>query len=286
MKMKLNSNKGKKIFFFFLLIVISIIFIWSLPRLSIPLMIAYVLYLIVEPTIPQLLKLGVERNLAVIIIFLSLAIISIIPVVALVPTVKMEVENVGIYLPKVETYFEFGEKVLPRKIKANISFTNMVAEIKNANFSIFSAELKEQLEKEKAQQYRAFAYAAAIGVAGITTLLALGPCSHTKPIEQSDVSEVRIALPYQHTDFQSDRAIYYRVNDNNSLELAKRIDELFKHRQAVALRNGKLPPGKSHYSSKQVEQLFAEIAGQDGNPVDISRIDYDKTVKSWKDELK
>jgi len=167
-----------------------------------------------------------------------------------------------------------------------------IREMQKQNTAVKASEmeenktLKEQLEKEKAQQYRAFAYAAAIGVAGITTLLALGPCSHTKPIEQSDVSEVRIALPYQHTDFQSDRAIYYRVNDNNSLELAKRIDELFKHRQAVALRNGKLPPGKSHYSSKQVEQLFAEIAGQDGNPVDISRIDYDKTVKSWKDELK
>jgi len=55
-------------------------------------------------------------------------------------------------LPKVETYFEFGEKVLPRKIKANISFTNMVAEIKNANFSIFSAELKEQLESATKQK--------------------------------------------------------------------------------------------------------------------------------------
>ncbi len=124
--MKLNSNKGKKIFFFFLLIVISIIFIWSLPRLSIPLMIAYVLYLIVEPTIPQLLKLGVERNLAVIIIFLSLAIISIIPVVALVPTVKMEVENVGIYLPKVETYIKtkYEEIQLVVLQKAGVELNN------------------------------------------------------------------------------------------------------------------------------------------------------------------
>ena len=55
-------------------------------------------------------------------------------------------------LPKVETYFEFGEKMLPKKINANISFADMVGEIKNANFSIFSAELKEQLESATKQK--------------------------------------------------------------------------------------------------------------------------------------
>ena len=125
MKMRLNSNKKKKIIFFFLLIIICIGFIWSLPRLSIPLLIAYVLYLIIEPTIPQLIKLGVGRNLAVIIIFLSLAIISIIPIVVLVPTIKTEVENVGIYLPKVETYiktqYEETRLVVLQKMGVEIS---------------------------------------------------------------------------------------------------------------------------------------------------------------------
>lgn len=49
-------------------------------------------------------------------------------------------------LPKVETYYEFGESTLPKKNKADISFANMVSEIKNANFSIFSRELQEQLK--------------------------------------------------------------------------------------------------------------------------------------------
>jgi len=126
MKMRLNSNKRKRIIFFFLLIVICIGFIWSLPRLSIPLMISYVLYLIVEPTIPHLIKLGFERNLAVIIIFLSLAIISIIPVVVLVPTIKMEVENVGIYLPKVETYVKTEYEEIQQIVlqKAGIEINN------------------------------------------------------------------------------------------------------------------------------------------------------------------
>src|SRR3989344_4306304 len=50
--------------------------------------------------------------------------------------------------PRVETYYELGEKMLPkpRNKLFNISFANMVTEIKNANFSIFSVELKEQLD--------------------------------------------------------------------------------------------------------------------------------------------
>src|SRR3989344_5827947 len=41
--------------------------------------------------------------------------------------------------PRVETYYELGEKMLPkpRNKLFNISFANMVTEIKNANFSIF-----------------------------------------------------------------------------------------------------------------------------------------------------
>ncbi|MBI2676979.1 MAG: primosomal protein N' [Candidatus Yanofskybacteria bacterium] len=55
-------------------------------------------------------------------------------------------------LPKVETYFEFGEETLPQKTKVDISFANMVGEIKNTNFSIFSAELKEQLKSAVQQK--------------------------------------------------------------------------------------------------------------------------------------
>jgi len=48
-------------------------------------------------------------------------------------------------LPKVETYFEFGEKTLPKKAKTDTSFANMVSEIKDGNFSALSTELKEQI---------------------------------------------------------------------------------------------------------------------------------------------
>src|SRR3989344_5539575 len=56
--------------------------------------------------------------------------------------------------PRVETYYELGEKMLPkpRNKLFNISFANMVTEIKNANFSIFSVELKEQLDSATKQK--------------------------------------------------------------------------------------------------------------------------------------
>ncbi len=55
-------------------------------------------------------------------------------------------------LPKVETYYEFGENVLPQKTKVNILFADMVTEIKNANFSVFSREMQEQLKLASEQK--------------------------------------------------------------------------------------------------------------------------------------
>ena len=48
--------------------------------------------------------------------------------------------------PRVETYYELDGKVLPKKVKIDVSFANMVSEIRNGNFSTFSRELQEQLK--------------------------------------------------------------------------------------------------------------------------------------------
>lgn len=61
-------------------------------------------------------------------------------------------------LPKVETYYEFGESVLPKKIKTSISFADMVSEIKKANFSVFSRELQECLKPLNEQKKKAIIF--------------------------------------------------------------------------------------------------------------------------------
>src|SRR3989344_7407043 len=48
--------------------------------------------------------------------------------------------------PRVETYYELGEKMLPKKVKIDVSFANRISEIRNGNFSTFSRELQEQLK--------------------------------------------------------------------------------------------------------------------------------------------
>ncbi len=68
-------------------------------------------------------------------------------------------------LPKLETYHEFGEKMLPKKAETNASFANMVSEIKNANFSAFSRELQEELKSAIQEKKKIILFVARKGYA-------------------------------------------------------------------------------------------------------------------------
>lgn len=117
---RINSGEKKKIIFFSIFLLVFIIFIAGLPRLSIPLMIAYVLYLVTEPIIPQIMKLGVGRSTAVILIFITVGTFSIFPMVKLVPTIKTEMENIEYYLPKVDYYLKTKYEDLRADIKKSV----------------------------------------------------------------------------------------------------------------------------------------------------------------------
>ena len=64
-------KEKSKLFFFILVTVAFFAFLMGMPRLSIPLMVSYVLYLIVSPAVPLLGKLGLSNNLAAFIVFIT-----------------------------------------------------------------------------------------------------------------------------------------------------------------------------------------------------------------------
>ena len=96
-----SSEWAKLTFFAFWFFILGVLF-FTLPRLAIPIGVAYVLGLIIEPIIPQLMKLGVNRVIAIVVVFFGFLAITSFPVVKIVPIIKKETENFQYYIPKIE----------------------------------------------------------------------------------------------------------------------------------------------------------------------------------------
>ena len=99
-----NFKENVRLVFFFGSILLVLSTLVTMPRVSFPLMVGYIIYLIVNPAIPALEKIGINRTWAVLGVFSSLMFFSIYPIVKVVPTVSKEIENVQYYIPKVEGY--------------------------------------------------------------------------------------------------------------------------------------------------------------------------------------
>lgn len=120
MKAGTKFFKGNEYFqlgFFFLSFALAFIMLLGMPRMSIPLLIAYIMYLIISPIIPIVMKLGITKSWAISIIFVvAMGIISI-PIISIVPTIKTETERLKYYLPKVEISVKNTYRVVRDKIK-------------------------------------------------------------------------------------------------------------------------------------------------------------------------
>ena len=92
--------------FFILGILFFFLILFNLPRLSIPLMVSYVLYLVFLPLVPKLQRIGVPTLLSRMLIVLTLLFALIYPIIKLVPFVKNESSKMQNYLPKAEVYIK------------------------------------------------------------------------------------------------------------------------------------------------------------------------------------
>ena len=115
--LKPKQSELPQLIFFASIFLIGAIVLFTLPRLTIPLTLGYVLYLISNPAIPVLMKLGLGRNLSVIIIFIGMVFSIVYPVVKVVPIISNEVKNFQYYFPKVESYIKREYKYISTKVK-------------------------------------------------------------------------------------------------------------------------------------------------------------------------
>lgn len=115
-KIKSQGATGRLIFFF-TTILLCLIALMSMPRITAPLSFAYVLYLVLSPVIPKLMKLGLGRGLSLTVLFVGLMFSMSYPIVKLVPMITTESQNFRYYIPKLERYVKEKYQEIKSEVK-------------------------------------------------------------------------------------------------------------------------------------------------------------------------
>jgi putative permease len=90
--------------FFISILAISVLVLMLLPRLSIPLGIAYVMALMLRPIRPLFIKARLTKRVFIIISLAGLGVLFVYPITEVVHAIRTESENIQQYIPKLEAY--------------------------------------------------------------------------------------------------------------------------------------------------------------------------------------
>lgn len=98
-----NINKIQ-LLFFISIIVLFCSLVLALPRISIPLSLAYILSLALTPIVSSLMALRMSKTMATMFIFIALGILIGWPLVKIIPVLSNESQNIQNLIPKIEQY--------------------------------------------------------------------------------------------------------------------------------------------------------------------------------------
>ncbi|MFA6237122.1 MAG: AI-2E family transporter [Bacteriovorax sp.] len=90
--------------FFIAVIALFCSLVLALPRISIPLSLAYILSLALTPIVSSLMALRMSKTMATVFIFLALGVLIGWPLVKIIPVLANESENIQNLIPKIEQY--------------------------------------------------------------------------------------------------------------------------------------------------------------------------------------
>jgi putative permease len=121
---KIKNRKleiGRIVFFFSILAIMGFI-LFKLPRLSLPFILSYVLFLILDPLVMKLKKLRMRSTLAVCLVMLGFVFLAAYPIFKVVPLINEESNNLQIYIPKVEGYISANYQKFSSFLKSKYDF--------------------------------------------------------------------------------------------------------------------------------------------------------------------
>jgi putative permease len=93
-----------QLIFFISIIVLFCSLVLVLPRISIPLTLAYILSLALIPIVNSLMALRISKTMSIVLIFVILAILIGWPLVKIIPMLSNESQNIQNIIPKIENY--------------------------------------------------------------------------------------------------------------------------------------------------------------------------------------
>jgi putative permease len=119
----LKVRKKWKMIFFCAVFLVSAVVLLTLPRLATPLGIAYVMYLILNPAVPLMMKLGLNKKMSIAVLLIALTVILIYPLINIIPIVAEEGNKLSTYLPKIHEHSKINYDKLVVWAKQNYSLS-------------------------------------------------------------------------------------------------------------------------------------------------------------------
>ena len=141
----INLEKQKKInvfrlIFFIFVITISLLILFKIPRVTIPLGLSYVLYLFTSPIYEQLTNLKVPKLVANLSLVFGIIYCFVFPLSQLLPLLEKESKNFDKYLPIVEfhlkNYYFVAQDYIEKKTTYKIS-NNFILDVLGASKGYF-----------------------------------------------------------------------------------------------------------------------------------------------------
>ncbi|MBC7428789.1 MAG: AI-2E family transporter, partial [Bacteriovorax sp.] len=105
--MILSSRKNIvkiQLIFFVIVLILFCSLVLALPRISIPISLAYILALALTPIVNWLMRFHVSKTKATVIVFLVLTILIGIPLFKVIPVLSMQAKDIQYSLPAIERY--------------------------------------------------------------------------------------------------------------------------------------------------------------------------------------
>lgn len=138
--------KNKEIFrfaYFASILSLCLLGLTLLPRISIPLSLSYVCYLMAAPLLPFFTRIFHNRNVAIVFLLIVFTVVALIPLFYLLPSLRSEIERVQYYLPKLEGLIQskFFEIKLLVQNKFAITIEDIYFQDTMAKIKSFSAKL-------------------------------------------------------------------------------------------------------------------------------------------------
>jgi putative permease len=126
--MILNNSKNIykiQLLFFVVVLLLFCSLVLALPRISIPISLAYILSLALTPIVNWLLRFNLSRTQATIFVFILLIVLVGIPLIKIIPVLSLETQDLQYSLPQFEQYAISQYEIVTEFIKNMDLFSSL-----------------------------------------------------------------------------------------------------------------------------------------------------------------